>query len=113
MYEAQESKPVDFTTMLEELTRPQAFPFALPDTSYATGASLVAIQTHVSAVILTSDRVYKLKKPKSSSFLDYSTPTLRRHFCQQEVLLNGPLAPQTYLGIAPVLAFPGEPYRFG
>ena len=88
--------------------RPQAFPFALPDTS-----SISLIQTHASAVVLTPERVYKLKKPQDFVFFDYSTPTLRRHFCQQEVLLNGPLAPQIYLGIAPVLAFPGGPCRFG
>jgi aminoglycoside phosphotransferase family enzyme/predicted kinase len=94
--------------MLEELTHPQAFPFAPPDTS-----SISLIQTHSSAVILTPDRVYKLKKPKFCGFLDYSTPALRHHFCQQEILLNGPLAPQTYLGIAPVLAFPDGHCCFG
>ena len=74
MHKAQKPKTVNFTIMLEELTHPQAFPFTL-------------IQTHVSAVILTPDRVYKLKKPQDFGFCNYSTPTLRRHFCQQEVLL--------------------------
>ena len=108
MDKAQGSKAINFTTMLEELTHPQAFPFTLPDTP-----SITLIQTHASAAILTPDRVYKLKKPQDFGFFDYSTPTLRRHFCQQEVLLNGTLAPQIYLGIAPVLAFPGGPCRFG
>jgi aminoglycoside phosphotransferase family enzyme/predicted kinase len=124
MHKAQKSKTIDFTTMLEALTRPQAFPFALP-TSSTTGASPVAttrpvamtnpivIQTHASAVILTSDLVYKLKKPQNFGFFDYSTPALRRHFCQQEVRLNAPLAPQIYLGITPVLTSPDRPYHFG
>jgi uncharacterized protein len=108
MHKAQGSKATNFTTMLEELTHPQAFPFPLPNTP-----PIALIQTHASAVILTPDRVYKLKKPQDFGFFDYSTPTLRRHFCQQEVLLNRPLAPQVYLGIAPVLAFPSGPCRFG
>jgi aminoglycoside phosphotransferase family enzyme len=99
---------IDFTTMLQELTRPQAFPFALPETP-----SISLIQTHASAVVLTPDRVYKLKKPQDFGFFDYSTPALRRHFCQQEVVLNGPLAPQVYLGVAPVLAFRDGHCRFG
>jgi uncharacterized protein len=113
MDKAQGPKAVDFITMLEELTRPQAFPFALPDTPPTTEASPVTIQTHASAVVLTPDRVYKLKKPQNFGFFDYSTSALRRHFCQQEVLLNGPLAPQTYLGVAPVLVLPDGHYRFG
>jgi aminoglycoside phosphotransferase family enzyme/predicted kinase len=114
MHEPQKSQEgmqlvtVDFTTMLEDLMHPQAFPFAPLDT-----ASIALIQTHASAVILTPDRVYKLKKPRNFGFLDYSMPALRRHFCQQEVLLNGPLAPQVYLGVAPVLKFPGGSCRFG
>jgi aminoglycoside phosphotransferase family enzyme/predicted kinase len=98
----------DFTAMLQELTRPQAFPFVLPN-----GSSVALIQTHASAVLLTPDRVYKLKKPQDFGFFDYSTPALRRHFCQQEVLLNRPLAPHIYLGVAPVLAFLEGHYRFG
>jgi aminoglycoside phosphotransferase family enzyme/predicted kinase len=119
MHKAQASKNNDFTTMLEALTRPQAFPFAPPDTSSTAGASPAAttsplvIQTHASAVILTPDRVYKLKKPQNFGFFDYSTPALRRHFCQQEVRLNERLAPQIYLGIAPVLASPDRSYHFG
>ncbi len=108
MDKAQGPNVVDFTTMLEELTHPQAFPFALPDT-----ASISLIQTHASAVVLTPDRVYKLKKPQNFGFFDYSTPALRRHFCQQEVLLNEPFAPQIYLGVAPVLVFADGHYRFG
>ena len=89
----------DFTTMLNALTRPEAFPFALPGEG---GVSV--IQTHASAVLLAADRVYKLKKPKDFGFFDFSTPALRRHFCGQEVLVNRRLASQVYLGVAPVVA---------
>lgn len=101
-------KEVDFTAMLHALTLPGAFPFALPDKRPVS-----VIQTHASAVLLTPELVYKLKKPKNFSFFDYSTPALRRHFCEQEVRLNLRLAPHVYLGVAPVLACPGGRFCFG
>src|SRR6266516_5543409 len=98
----------DFATMLSMLTRPEAFPFALP-----ADRSVMAIQTHASAVVLAPKLVYKLKKPKNFGFFDFSTPALRRHFCGQEVRLNRRLAPQVYLGVAPVLEFSDGQVRFG
>ncbi len=71
------------------------------------------MQTHASAVLLTPNYVYKLKKPMNFGFFDYSTPALRRHFCGQEVLLNTRLAPRIYLGVAPILAFASQIVRFG
>ncbi len=100
--------PVEFTTMLNALAQPRAFPFALP-----AQAPVSLLQTHASAVLLIADRVYKLKKPKDFGFFDYSTPLLRRHFCQQEVILNDPLAPGIYLGVAPVVILHDERFRFG
>ncbi|HEY7357660.1 MAG TPA: AAA family ATPase [Ktedonobacterales bacterium] len=85
-----------FAALLRELTRPEAFPVAV-------AAPVPVIQTHASAVLLAGDYAYKLKKPKDFGFFDYSTPALRRHFCQEEVRLNARLAPDVYLGIAPVL----------
>ena len=61
------------------------------------------MQTHISAVFLAGDEVYKLKKPVHFSFLDYSTRDLRRHYCEEEVRLNHRLAPTVYLGVVPVL----------
>ena len=97
----------DFTVMLHALTLPGAFPFALPD-----NRPVSVIQTHASAVLLTPELVYKLKKPKNFGFFDYSTSALRRHFCEQEVRLNLRLAPHVYLGVAPVLAYPGGRFCF-
>ncbi|MBI3245468.1 MAG: AAA family ATPase [Deltaproteobacteria bacterium] len=68
------------------------------------------IQTHISAVFLAGEEVYKLKKPVRFSFLDYSTLELRRHYCREEVRLNRRLAPSTYLGVVPVLRI-GNDYR--
>src|SRR6266496_2920388 len=98
----------DFATMLSMLTRPEAFPFALP-----ADRTVMAIQTHASAVVLTPELVYKLKKPKNFGFFDFSTPALRRHFCGEEVRVNRRLAPHIYLGVAPVLSFPDGHSSFG
>jgi len=69
---------IDFAALLNALKCPDAFPFALPR---ATEISLV--QTHASAVLLTPNYVYKLKKPMNFGFFDYrerprkSPPDLR------------------------------------
>lgn len=110
---------IDFATMLHVLSQPAAFEDAISGgDEFQKGLScghrpISVIQTHASAVVLTANRVYKLKKPKNFGFFDYSTPALRRHFCQQEVLLNARLAPQVYLGVAPILLFSGDRLRFG
>jgi aminoglycoside phosphotransferase family enzyme/predicted kinase len=98
----------NFTVLLEKLAQPAAFPFAVP-----AGEPIDLRQTHASAVLLVKDRAYKLKKPKNFGFFDYSTPALRRHFCAEEVRLNARLAPDVYLGVAPVLALSGGQARFG
>jgi uncharacterized protein len=56
------------------------------------------VQTNMSWVFLTDSFAYKLKKPVKSAFLDYSTVERRKHFCEEEVRLNGRLAPSVYLG---------------
>lgn len=104
----QDPLTIDFPTMLDALAHPRAFPFVLP-----IDTPIKVIQTHASAVLLTPDRAYKLKKPKNFGFFDYSTPALRRHFCGEEVLLNRRLAPRVYLGVAPVLANASGRLRFG
>ena len=68
------------------------------------------VQTHISAVFLAGDEVYKLKKPVHFSFLDYSTLESRRQYCEEEVRLNHRLAPTVYLGVVPVLRTP-DGYR--
>lgn len=45
-------------------------------------------------------------------FVDFSTPALRRHFCEEEVRLNRRLAPDVYLGVVPVRLGAGG-YHFG
>jgi len=57
------------------------------------------VQTHISYVFLAGDFVYKVKKPVDFGFLNFTTLARRRYYCQQEVLLNRRLCPDTYLGV--------------
>lgn len=59
-------------------------------------------ETHISKVFLTGQYVYKIKKPVDLGFLDFTTLEKRRHFCNQEVILNRRLAPDVYLGVIPI-----------
>jgi aminoglycoside phosphotransferase family enzyme/predicted kinase len=91
-----------FTDLLAALRQPACYPHH-PD-------QVELVQTHISAVFLAGDEVYKLKKPVRFSFLDYSTLQLRHHYCEEEVRLNRRLAPTVYLGVVPVLRV-GDEYR--
>jgi uncharacterized protein len=57
-------------------------------------------ETHTGIVILVGDRAYKVKKPILTDFFDFRDPRARELVCAQEVLLNGRLAPDSYLGVA-------------
>ena len=73
-------------------------PDALP-----SGAAAIA-ETHISVLVSIGDRVFKLKKPVSMGFLDFSDRRAREQACHREVELNRRLAPDVYLGVADVLS---------
>ena len=91
-----------FTELLAALRQPACYPHH-PD-------KIELVQTHISAVFLAGDEVYKLKKPVRFSFLNYSTLQLRHRYCEEEVRLNRRLAPTVYLGVTPVLRI-GDEFR--
>ena len=62
-----------------------------------TGLDL--IETHISWLLLTEDRVFKVKKPVTFAFLDLSTVEARGEACRAEVELNRRLAPDVYEGV--------------
>ena len=66
-------------------------------------------ETHISILIAIGDRLYKLKKPVSLGFLDFSDRQLREQACHREVRLNRRLAPDVYLGVADVVGVDGQP----
>lgn len=63
-------------------------------------------ETRMSWVFLTDLFAYKLKKPVTTRHFDFSTPALRRAWCEEEVRLNARLAPGIYLGVVPLRRAP-------
>ncbi len=88
----------------EALADPEAHP---EDPSARSGVHWV--QTHLSHVFLTGERVVKLRKAVDLGFVDFSSRALRNADCLREVALNRRLAPDVYLGVAPILARGGRP----
>ncbi|MGH1491993.1 MAG: hypothetical protein ACRBK7_21835 [Acidimicrobiales bacterium] len=68
--------------------------------SYALEPSV--IQTHLSQVFLTGDRVYKLLKPVKTTFVDFSERSARLAAATREFELNRRISPDVYLGTADV-----------
>jgi len=64
------------------------------------------LETHISWVILTGEFAYKLKKPVSFNFVDFSSLDKRAFFCQEEVRCNRSFAPDLYLGVVGVVESP-------
>jgi aminoglycoside phosphotransferase family enzyme/predicted kinase len=103
---------VELPRLIRALSDPSAYP-------HPVGAAEVH-QTHISVVFLAGPYAYKVKKPVNLKFLDFSTLQRRRHFCEQEVVLNRRLAPHVYLGVVPVtpcgsgvrMDGPGEPVEW-
>jgi aminoglycoside phosphotransferase family enzyme/predicted kinase len=70
------------------------------------------LETHISWVLLTGRYAYKIKKPVSFAFLDFSTLAQRHFFCQEEMRLNRRLAANVYLEVVPITGTPEHP-QFG
>ena len=65
------------------------------------------VQTHLSHVFLTRERVYKFRKAVDLGFVSFSSREERNADCLREVALNRRLAPDVYLGVAPLVTGPG------
>lgn len=74
------------------------------------GQSVDVLETHISWVLLCGDYAYKIKKAVDLGFLDFSTLEKRRHFCQEELRLNGRLAPELYLDVVAISGSPEQPH---
>lgn len=79
----------------QELMQAEAYPWDV--------ASVDFVETHISWVFLSGDRVIKLKRPVHYSFVDYSTLEKRRAACEEEVRLNRLLAGDIYLGVVAII----------
>lgn len=66
------------------------------------GDRVDCVETHMSWVFLTADRVFKLKKPVRLPHLDHATLARRHHSCVRELTLGRRLARDVYLALAPL-----------
>ena len=80
--------------LIERLLEPAPYP-------HPTEA-IRLVETHISWVILTGLFAYKLKKPVSLGFVDYTTLDLRRRSCEGEVRVSGRFAPELYVAVVPI-----------
>lgn len=71
-----------------------------------TGQPVRLVETHVSWVLLCDTTAWKLKKPVRLPFLDFRTLASRRHFCAEELRVNGRFAPGLYLDVVEVVQVP-------
>ncbi len=94
----------DQSEVLEALSRPE---------TYGSADPVERIDTHISAVFLTGDRAFKLKRAVRLPYLDYSTPEARRRFCHAEVRINRRTAPALYHGVVAVVRDPDGRLRLG
>ncbi len=88
------SKEDQVHELIRGLQDPAAFPHAVQEVQL--------IETHISWVLLTGEFVYKIKKPVSLGFLDFSTLERRKFFCDEEIRLNRRTAPELYLDVVSI-----------
>lgn len=62
------------------------------------GGEAKVIDTHISRVVIGAERAFKVKRPVSFSYLDFSTQEKRADAARKEVVLNRRTAPDLYLG---------------
>ena len=96
--------PID-ASLVEALLREDAFPHPAGD--------IELMETHISWVILAGNYAYKIKKPVVLDFLDFGTLEKRRHFCEEELRLNRPWAPELYLDVVAIAGPASEPVMGG
>ncbi|MEX5727106.1 aminoglycoside phosphotransferase family enzyme/predicted kinase [Rhodovulum iodosum] len=68
-------------------------------TAFLGAAGGEVIETHISRVFLSGDRAFKLKRAVRLPYADFSTPARRLAYCEREIALNAPFAPEIYLGV--------------
>lgn len=90
-------------------TRPS---FVVEDQSEVIGflekrlAPAKRIDTHGAVVFLSGGRAWKLKRAVKFPYMDFSTAERRAAMCAAEIEVNQRLAPEIYLGVAPVRRTP-------
>ncbi len=70
------------------------------------------VQTHISYVLISRKKVFKIKKPVNFGFLDFTTIDKRKFYCEQEIILNSRLTPEIYKNVVPIVEKDND-YFFG
>src|SRR5215213_8479311 len=97
------TEPTDAAALVEGLLRPEAYPWR-PTT-------VELVETHISWVFLSGERVVKVKKPVDYGFVDHAALASRRRSCEDEVRLNRRLKEGVYLGVVPIVRERGGRHR--
>lgn len=66
------------------------------------GKPVRVIETHISWVILAGDYAYKIKKSVDFGFLNFTSLSLRKYYCAEEIRLNRRFAPAVYLDVVSI-----------
>ncbi len=82
------------TELFQAMARPDFYPHQV--------IRIEQRETHISRVFLTGNYVYKIKKSIDLGFLNYTTLSKRKYYCQQETTLNRRLSQGIYLGVVPI-----------
>ncbi|MDX1796162.1 MAG: AAA family ATPase [Hydrogenovibrio sp.] len=91
---------MEYSTLIDQLSISDLYPHPVE--------VITTIETHISIVFLTGRFAYKLKKPVDFGFLDFSTLSQRKKFCELEVQLNRRTAPDIYLDVCPIYQQNGQ-----
>ncbi len=91
---------MDLSTLVSALQNPEIYPEHPGKVDF--------VQTHISAIFLTGEHAYKVKKPVDFGFLDFTTLEKRKYYCEQEVVLNRRLCPEIYLGVVEIRLHQGR-----
>ena len=97
----QTDEPYDQAALIAALLQPARYPHPV--------AAIDHLQTHISHILLAGDYAYKVKKPLNLGFLDFTSPARRKYYCEEELRLNGRLAPDLYLDCVPISGSTAEP----
>ncbi|MEH6649174.1 MAG: AAA family ATPase [Motiliproteus sp.] len=85
------NNPDSANPLIQTLKQPRYYPH--------TVRAIELIETHISWVLLTGERAYKLRKPVDFGFLNFTTLRQRFDDCCNELRLNRRFSPELYLGL--------------
>ncbi|MAZ03677.1 MAG: hypothetical protein CMN56_11120 [Sneathiella sp.] len=99
-----------------DILQNRVFAFMRDPKSYSNNLETVEEhETHGAIVFLAGNIAYKIKKAVKFPYMDFSTLEKRHQFCEREMAINQPAAPEIYLGLTAItqeadgsLAFDGN-----